>query len=170
MNHWEVRGSGSWSCGGRFGSSKLKKKEHKMNRKRSFFFFNTTTSCCSQWSPASCLSLCRWTSCGSCVWTRARVPLSPFRPRFPSRLSRFRWRPRPCHPSCDPSGLQTSTQIPTLRWGTTRPQIRSPAAGWRHQRCAGHCGCPLWSSTPLAQLLGSHFSPQPVILAHGCCC
>lgn len=53
-----------------------------------FLVYFINTSCCSPWSQASCLSLCRWTSCGSCAWTRARAPLSPCRPRSPSRRSR----------------------------------------------------------------------------------
>lgn len=163
MNRWEARGSGSWSCGGRFGSSTQEKQKMHVVKMLVFFFF-TTTSCCSPWSPASCPSLCRWMSCGSCVWTRARVPHSP------SRLSHSRWRPRPCRPSCDPSGLRTKTQIRTLRWGMTCPQICPRAADWKHQHCAGHRQRRSQSSTPSDRLPGTHFSPQPLSLAHRCCC
>lgn len=133
-----------------------------------FFKF---TSCCSLWSPASCPSLCHWTSCGSSALTHARVPLSPSRPRSPSHRSRSRWRPRPCRPSWAPSGLQTNTRIWTLCWGRSRPQICSPAAGWRLQHHADrHHHCSSQSSTALSWPPGSHSGPQPLPLAHGCCC
>lgn len=119
------------------------------------FFLFITTSCCSPWSPASCPSLCRWTSCGSCAWTRARAS------RSPSRRSRSHWRPRPCRPSWAPSGLQMKTRIQTLCWGTTHLQIRRPVAGWRHHCHAGRGRRRSQSSTASARLPGSHFSPRP---------